>query len=681
MAENVTNAWTIFLDLFNPIVHQHAPVRTLRLRNPDAPPISDATRCLLADRSEALRRWGRGSDRYRAANRLARAAFRSDKRRHIGERVTARGRGSVWRSARDIVGGKKCTVQVPPSVSPDAMNSFFVNVGPGVAAELASRGPPPELPIRLPRVGTCALKPGPISLKSLHQIISSMHNSPARGPDGLCIKVVKLSFNSIGHVLLHLVNSCIVSNDIPPAWKHSLVHPIYKSGDPTHPSNYRPISLLPVIAKIVERTVQRQLYYYLNSNQLLSPSQHGFRPRHSTETALSFVTDSILSATDQGHISILCLIDLSKCFDVINHAKLLQKLQLLGIDTAWFKNYLSGHTQSVSITGSDGRISTSSRLAINQGVFQGSSLGPVLFCAFANDLSLYAGDAQVVQYADDAQVIVSGSKSALPNLVSRLEHSLSCLGEYFHLNGLKVNVSKFELIVFGSKQNLRNLPTINVTYRDTRLTPSHEVKNLGVIFDRHLSWDAHVRALSRRCCGILTALSHLRHFLPPETLPDIVTALVISHILYCLAVYGNGTAKNLSTIQKIMNFAARVISGKRKFDHVSDVRDALGWLESPQLFHYQSLCLLHKIINTREPECIANQICENLDNPSHVRSTRQDHLLHLPAIRTEAGRRRLLYRVPQQMNELPAEIRDLKGAQFKTRLKAHLRERCGAKPV
>ena len=203
---------------------------------------------------------------------------------------------------------------------------------------------------------------------------------------------------------------------------------------------------------------------------------------------------------------------------------MLEKLQLLGVDTAWFQNYLSGHTQSVSITGSDGHITTSSRLAINQGVFQGSSLGPVLFCAFANDLSLFAGDAQVVQYADDTQVVVSGPKSDIPNLISRLEHSLSCLTDYFHFNGLKVNVSKFEFITFGSKQNLRSLPTIKISCQGTCLTPTSEVKNLGVTFDRHLSWDAHIRNLSQKCCGILVALSHIRHFLPPATLPDIVTA-------------------------------------------------------------------------------------------------------------------------------------------------------------
>ena len=193
-----------------------------------------------------------------------------------------------------------------------------------------------------------------------------------------------------------------------------------------------------------------------------------------------------------------------------------------------------------------------------------------------------------------------------------------------------------------------------------------------MIFDQHLSWDAHVRTVSRRCCGILTALSHLRHFLPPDTLPEIVTALAVSHIRYCLSVYGNGSAGNLSAIQKILNFAARVIAGKRKFDRVRDVRVRLGWLDSPQLFQYQSLCLLHKIISSGQPESIAHQICSNRIHRDHTRPTRQDSLLHLPPIRTEAGRRRFVYRSAHLMNSLPEPVRHLSGRRFKAALRAHL---------
>ena len=128
------------------------------------------------------------------------------------------------------------------------------------------------------------------------------------------------------------------------------------------------------------------------------------------------------------------------------------------------------------------------------------------------------------------------------------------------------------------------------------------------------------------------------------------------------------------TIPRILDFAARVISGRRRFDHVSDMRDALGWLDSSQHFHNMSLSLLHKVIRTGEPECIAGQIHTYRDSRAHVRSTRQDHLLQLPAIHSEAGRRRFLHRAPSLFNEIPTGIQDLKGAQFRKHLKSYLRD-------
>ena len=552
------------------------------------------------------------------------------------------------------------------------MNDFFVNVGPSVTAELEAQGPPPSLPTCLPRVGACSFSLHPISLSALHRIIFSMRNSPARGADGLCIRILKLAFNSISHVLLFLVNSCITTNDVPSSWKHSLIHPIHKTGDPSNPSNFRPISILPVIAKIVERAVQRQLYYYLSSNHLLAPTQHGFRPRHSTETALTCISDHLLSATDSGKISLLCLIDLSKCFDVIQHSKLLEKLQTLSIDTSWFQNYLHGHTQSVSFTDPGGKLKISAPRSIQQGVFQGSSLGPILFCAFANDLSLHAADALVVQYADDTQVMISEPKSCLPTLITRMENALTSLGNYFHCNGLKINVTKFELLVIGSRQNLRSLPKFTVQFRDTLLVPCAEARNLGVIFDQHLSWDAHVSALSRKCCGILVSLSHIRHYLPPEILPDIVTSLVVSHIRYCLVVYGSGSYGNLHRLQKLLNFAARVVSGKRKYDRVSGVRDALGWLDAPNLFLYQTLCLLHRVRRTAEPESLADLFSLHCDRHERSRSTRQDNLLFLPRVRTETGKRRFAYRAALELNRLPSDLIGMPVRRFKRELKRRL---------
>ena len=162
-------------------------------------------------------------------------------------------------------------------------------------------------------------------------------------------------------------------------------------------------------------------------------SPRGF---YSIETALLDVTDRVLGAMDEGDVSLLCIIDLSKCFNVINHAKLLTKLQLHCIDTTWFAEFLSGHSQSVRLTNSN----ISSSRPIIQGVFHGSSLGPLLFIFFfANDLSLHANGTSVVQYADDTQVLVSDKKSVVPALVDDIEASLASFDSYFRANGLKVN--------------------------------------------------------------------------------------------------------------------------------------------------------------------------------------------------------------------------------------------------
>ena len=165
-------------------------------------------------------------------------------------------------------------------------------------------------------------------------IVFGFSSSSTCGEDGISIHVLRACFESIGEVLLHLLNSSITQSDVPQPWKHSLVHPVLKSGDLSNPSNFLPISIVPVITKILVRAVNQQLFSCLSENHFLSANQHGFRPYHSTETALVSISDHILSASDHGEVSLFCLLDLSKCFDVVDHSKLLSKLQAHGINTS-----------------------------------------------------------------------------------------------------------------------------------------------------------------------------------------------------------------------------------------------------------------------------------------------------------------------------------------------------------
>ena len=208
---------------------------------------------------------------------------------------------------------------------------------------------------------------------------------------------------------------------------------------------------------------------------------------------------------------------------MIDHTKLLSKLQAHGIDPSWFSAYLKDHTQSASVTDNLGDVKKSHPLPNNIGIFQGSSLGPLLYSIFANDIGQFVEDAVIVQYADDTQILISGKKSEISTVVSRMQNVLASLDIWFRANGLKVNASKTQLMLLGSPQNLRTLPDIRVTFRDHDLLPISEAKHLGLIFDLHL---------------------------PISVILSLVDALIISWIRYCISVYGFGGKQNLSRAQK-----------------------------------------------------------------------------------------------------------------------------------
>ena len=216
----------------------------------------------------------------------------------------------------------------------------------------------------------------------------------------------------------------------------------------------------------------------------------------------------------------------------------------------------------------------------------------------------------------------------------------------------------------------QQLPELAVNFSGTQLKPVPEVRNLGVSFDSALSWEPHVSELVRQCTGVLIGLSHCRHCLPDGVMRILVSALVLTRINYCLAVYGNGAQMQFDRLQKIMNFAARVIFGRRKFDHVSDLRERLGWLSPRQMAEARTLALAHQVMRRGEPDSLASLFVRCRD--TRERTTRQDGLLHLPRPRSEAGRRRFGYRAPALYNRLPGDTTDMSRRRFARAVKSWL---------
>lgn len=397
----------------------------------------------------------------------------------------------------------------------------------------------------------------------------------------------------------------------------------------------------------------------MSDNHFLSAAQHGYRRFHSCETALHLVTDSILAAIDRGEVALLAMIDLSKAFDVVPHLKLLQKLALYGIDTNWFSNYLAGHTQQVQIRSPSGELTTSQTKPNEIGVYQGGSLSCTLFSIYTNDMSLYVPETvQLVTFADDTQLIKFGKKSDLPAIVAEMESVLKTLFNWCSQNFLKVNTGKTQLMLLGSPPILRSLKDpLTLNFCGSNVTACQLVKSLGLWIDPALKFETHVDRVVARCTGQLVALNQTRHVLPPSTIVSIVQALVMSSLRYCISIYGTCTKTQIHRIQKLINFCARVVSGRRRYDHISDVIGELGWLRADELVAYHRMLTVYRAVHCGVPEQLAITIGPTADQ-RHEHYTRAAQRITLPRIRTEAGRRRICYSAVDAYNGLQHPLTD-----------------------
>ena len=201
---------------------------------------------------------------------------------------------------------------------------------------------------------------------------------------------------------------------------------------------------------------------------------------------------------------------------------------------------------------------------------------------------------------------------------------------------------------------LRGVPQVSIRVGTSSVTETGTVRNLGLIIDRHLTFEPHVDQLTAKCTGMLIALMHARHVVPHCTLRQIVESLVLSSIRYCISIYGTCNKKQMHRVQKLVNFCTRVITGKRKFDRISREAERLGILPAHSLFEYHQLLLTKSVLRFGEPE-ILRQMFEHVD---HDRGTRQVGQLRLPRVKSETGKRRIAYLGAKMFNDLPAAMQD-----------------------
>ena len=335
-------------------------------------------------------------------------------------------------------------------------------------------------------------------------------------------KLIKIAGHPIADSLLYIINDSLSNGVFPEDWKLARVIPVFKNnGDVDVMSNYRPISVIGHIAKMVEQPVRSQLVSYLEEHSFITPDQSVYLKDHSTQTSLHRVIDDWLENINENQITGVCFLDISKYFDTISHSILLQKLGMYGIkhqELKWFSSYLDRRKQAVLCHNE-----LSSFVDVTCGVPQGSVLGPFLFLLFINDMSQFTTDVCLTNvYADGSMIYASGDN--IPEVKQNLQNYGSVLVSHvtipYKMNRLKINIDKTKLMLIGSKAQLTSLNVDNfiLNYDDTPLELVENAKYLGMFINCDISWDFHVRHLCQTTYCHISLLRRLRRIFPKNLL-------------------------------------------------------------------------------------------------------------------------------------------------------------------
>ena len=342
--------------------------------------------------------------------------------------------------------------------------------------------------------------------------------------------------------LAKVINTSFSNGIFPQALKMASVVPIHKDGSKLDVKNYRPISLLSTFSKIYEKLMHKRVLKFLDENNSLFENQYGFRPGRSCEHALLNAQSTILHSLSKNKIALLLLLDFSKAFDVLDHCTLLTKLEhygIRGIALRWFESYLNDRKQFVTINGTK-----SSLKPIMHGVPQGSILGPLLFVIYINDLPGICNVAKFILYADDANIIITGS--SVLEIQTQINYITEILIRWVSSNGLALNLKKTCYMMFC--KNRVDLSSLQVRIDNTPIARKTEARFLGVIVDEKLSWASHIKAIKTKMSRFIGVMYKIKRQLPIKARLQIFQSFVQSHLNFCSLVWGFAAKSHIESL-------------------------------------------------------------------------------------------------------------------------------------
>ena len=541
---------------------------------------------------------------------------------------------NTWHILNDIMNRKKCVSSNPnkfvdkngkfiidKAKIANGFNDFFVNVGPTLANGIINNTNS-NIHDFLNERNNNSIFLEPVVEGEVLELVKNCANKNSTDCEGFSMSVIKKIIKDVIKPFTFICNYSFSSGVFPERLKIAKVIPLFKAGDKSLFTNYRPVSLLPQFSKILEKLFSKRLNAFIEKHNILNNSQYGFRNEHSTSLALIELIEQITLASDCKKSTIGVFIDLKKAFDTINHDILLNKLQhygIRGVAHKWLDSYIKHRKQFVSFNDVN-----SDFLDMVCGVPQGSILGPILFIIYINDLCNVSTVLKYVLFADDTNLFISGND--LKQLCSQLNIELDKLNVWFMVNKLSLNISKTNFILFSNK--FIDKANLDIRINGNAINRVFETKFLGVIIDSKLNWKQHiayVKTKLNKCIGVIYKASYV---LDTNALRLIYCSLYLPYLSYCCEVWGTSYKTATENIVISQKKVVRIINKVNKFHHTRELFLKLKLLKFRDIVDFKIAVLMFKASKYSLPYNVQSLFCK-LDSGYTLRSKGNFSKMHV----------------------------------------------------
>ena len=443
----------------------------------------------------------------------------------------------------------------------DQFNAFFANIG----SEISENVGPAEHTFHhyMDQSNQHSMFLDPIDSNDILAVVSKIKAKTSVDLNNISTKIMKTSINNIADPLTHIINLSLSTGIVPSHMKIAKVIPIYKSGDKRHFNNYRPISMLPVFSKILEKIVAKKLLSFLDSTNQLYQHQYGFRARHSTTHPVVHLLNQIANENDKitKNITMATFLDLSKAFDSLSHSLLLRKLENMGVRgvaNIWFHSYLTDRKQYMEMYKVKSNLDP-----LQCGVPQGSIFGPILFLLYINDIP-NSTSLKVLCFADDTTC--SYSSASISNLYNVMNNELEKLNQWFRANKLCLNISKTKYIIFRPSVT-RHIESDHTLFINNQAIErigdkfdNTSFKFLGIFIDETISWKKHIDKICTKISQANYVINKVKNTIPKQCLLTLYQSIIQCHINFGLQLWGS--SYHIERIFKLQKKSLRIINKK-----------------------------------------------------------------------------------------------------------------------